>query len=483
MKTIVLIVLACLLTLLNGRVVLIESTCDAAECQFILMHQIKSFDRRVDCKPDNSGNRFVSTITHRRPSLRIGGIYCRAFTVTNQEREIFDFTRSVDSSTIYLHVALVMSDVQNPERCRELPTDQRYFNRECHMQVIYYSTTMDLPVNIFYFTLTVRIPRMQRFELLTIAREIIPYGCDCILDATLTFQIKIYRGEECRNEISPGASLTFGGYLCFGIFGGNEISRSSVYEIGSLYAVYRTVGWSTETINMIGLATIKCSLGNLCVRGQIYIIVPTLYVGNVDFSGIVVLSDLKPMQTSQDEDPKPKGREFSMGEFKVIEPFGYKVKLYRGASCREEIALGNIVIYRENICIGVFGDDDITTSSYFDVTALEATYTSDSFTITITNMVDIGIVKRSLDETNVRGQVYAIIPITHVGRLEIKMAIALTGRLNSEFDIEKDLLPNEILIELPGSLEVIQPLLSKDDRVGLNIVSLITFLWLLVAIF
>jgi len=327
MKTIFFIGLACLLTLLNGRVVLIESTCNTAECNYLLMNQVKRFNSYVECKPDNTGTKMISTVSHRKPSFQAAGVYCHAFTVTTtgREREIGDLTRSESINHLYLHVGLTMPDIQNLERCRQLPNDPKYFNRECQIQIIYYNMAQNSIVKRFYFTLTVRIPRMQGVELITTAREIIEYGCDCIIDATLTFRTRVYRGEECRDEVSPGTSFTYGEYVCFGIFGNDDISRSSVYEIGSLSVTYRVPGRPNEIIDMMGVAIFKCALDNTCIRGQIFIVVPMIYVGDLDFDTIVVLRDLRRMLTDEDEDKKPKGGKLGMGAFTVTgdESFGY----------------------------------------------------------------------------------------------------------------------------------------------------------------
>jgi len=146
---------------------------------------------------------------------------------------------------------------------------------------------------------------------------------------------------------------------------------------------------------------------------------------------------------------------------KLIRTLDYKVKLYKGASCTDKIATGATLIRGEDICIGVFSNDDTTKCYYFVFATLETTYISDSLEPTTTNMLGTSTIKRSLDRTNIKGQLYAIIPMHHIGRLEIKMVIALTETLDSESDIEEDLWPKGTLTDFSESLEVIcNPLLS-----------------------
>jgi len=479
MKTIVLIALACLLTLLNGRIFLIESTCDSAECHYSLMSHVKRFNSVVTCELDNTRNRVVSTITHRRPILPTGGLYSRAFTMTTEEIEIFDLERDFDTTTIYLKVGLTLAEVQNPLRCAQLPTDRKYFNRECKMQIVYYNTAQNLVLKRFHFSLTVRIPREARFDFVLHSREIIEYGCDCVIDARLKFNTEFYKGEQCQERIQLGASFIYGEYLCVRIFGADDLSSSSVYRIDSLSADYRTESGGRNTVDMLGVSQIRCSLQNTCVRGQIYIIIPMIYVGRLDFGTVVVLTDLKRMLIDEDEDRKPIGGEHGMGEFTIVddpngnypispgnvinellEDLQYEVKFYKGASCGEEVTSETILTRREDICVGVFGKNIITTSSLFDVTALETIYTSSFLGTRIINVLSIAIIKRNLDGPNLPGQVYAIIPMMCIGRLKIRMVITLTGTrraLNDVPEIEEDLLPKEINIELSKSFEVTYP--------------------------
>jgi len=66
-------------------------------------------------------------------------------------------------------------------------------------------------------------------------------------------------------------------------------------------------------------------------------------------------------------------------------------------------------------------------------------------------MLRIAIIKRDLGGANAPGQVYAMIPMIYIGRLTIRMVIALAGTrrvLSNEFEIEEDPFPKGILIEL-----------------------------------
>jgi len=162
-------------------------------------------------------------------------------------------------------------------------------------------------------------------------------------------------------------------------------------------------------------------------------------------------------------------------EYKFVENFEYSVNLYKGKSCMEEITSETIVSYTDHICIGVFGNDITTVFSYLDVAFLVTSYTSKASEIRAFDMLSAATIKRGLDETDSKGKVYAVIPMIYVGKLKINMIITFGQR-------------KTIRIELPESFEVSDPnsLLPEEDEensAGSVVVSLITFLCLLVAIF
>jgi len=162
-------------------------------------------------------------------------------------------------------------------------------------------------------------------------------------------------------------------------------------------------------------------------------------------------------------------------EHKFVENFEYSVNLYKGESCREEITSETIVNYMDYICIGVFGNDVTTLFNYLDVAFLVTSYTSKTSRIRDFDMLSSATIKRSLDGENSKGKVYAVIPMIHLGKLRISMIITFAQR-------------KTIRIELPESFEVSDPKSlfpkgSEENSAGSVVVSLITFLCLLTAIF
>jgi len=316
MKAIFLISFFCLI---NAEVVMIgpTSTCNSADCNIRLIDYVKKFNSRIAPKEDNGA--FVSIISHIQPDSNMGGLYARAFITTSGEIEITDFTRTDDANYIYLHVRLTLSDVLDSIKCKRLPDDNRYFRRECSILIRYYDTAQDLVIKMYRFSLTVRIPRSEAVIIGTYA---VFTNHGFIFHPALRFKTKTYIGEDCKNEISHGSPLRYSEYICFGIFGDDDISKSSEYKVASLSATYSRSGENDETVNMLNIAIIKAS-ENTSVKGQMYIIIPMTYIGRLRLSTIIVLINPEEMLMDQNRDMRFEAGTINFpGVFEIDYPYG-----------------------------------------------------------------------------------------------------------------------------------------------------------------
>jgi len=183
----------------------------------------------------------------------------------------------------------------------------------------------------------------------------------------------------------------------------------------------------------------------------------------------------------------------------LVEDPEYNTKLYRGKTCKEEIVQGSRLLYGDYICIGVFSNYITTLPRYLNVAALSAIYTLNDIEIGTFDMLGTSIIKNNLNGTDTKGQVYAIIPMIDVGRVEINMKvtytqarIVLSNKLECEeclfFKVIHKILVSDAFIEYGGLFPHPQepqepPEEDEENNAGSVIVSLITFLCLLVVIF
>jgi len=306
-----------LIPLLTQALVIHETNCVGDFCE----GNLKSYVRLLNpiFRSGKEDDKYIAMITHRQPGMPMASLYMNVYTIGLRKIKVDDLTKESIGSNFVIRIDLTEEDIENPSKCSKVDTDDMHISYECIFCIEYTSQIQSGPMRIFIYSMIVKIPRTQDYD-----------------------------------------------YF---------VHDSQIYDE-------------------------RCGCG-------------------------------------------------------LIKDLEYNVKLYKGASCVDEIATGATVIRGEDICIGVFGNDDTTKCYYFVFTTLETTYTSDSLEPTPTDMLKTAITKRRLDGTDKKGQLYAIIPTDHIGRLEIKMVITLTETLNSEFVIEEGPWPKGIFTDLSESLEVI----------------------------
>jgi len=321
MKVIVICFL-CLFYSASARVYLIQPTCTAIECELYLMRYVNKMNSRVVSEEDKTTGRLVFTISHPKPFTDTAGLYARAFTVTRERIEIQDFKSSENATGLYLHAGLELTDIEDARRCKVLSSDLDYFNRECQISIDYYDTLQHDVIKSLIFHLTVRIPRRVDMEFKAFEAKFPDHGCNYIIDMRLTFQTRIFR-SDCITPMSLGESFIYGEELCFAIFGNDPISSSSEYEIESLTVLYQKSMGIIERLDILGLSIIRCSLANnICAKGQVFIRVPMIFVGNIKFSAVVVLKDLRRV-LSEDCEAKAKGGIIDIpGRFEIDQDYG-----------------------------------------------------------------------------------------------------------------------------------------------------------------
>jgi len=515
-----------LIPLLTQALVIHETDCDGDFCE----ESLKSYVRLLNpiFRSGKEDDKYIATITHRQPGMPMASLYMNVYIIGLRKIKVDDLTKEPIGSNFVIRIDLTEEDIENPSKCSHVDTDDMHISYECIFCIEYTSQTQSDPMRIFIYSMTVKIPRTQDYDYSVDDSQIYDERCGCglIKDLEYVDSRKYIKDEEecvtkeecieagylpidstpsiCRRctEGCAKCVLENGSGKCIAckanlFFDAEESSckqecpkekfhykvpdktnpevelRKCVEKCNSPRYSPSNSNWCYDCKN--GCDTCSTNGGcSSCIDKEKYLkdnIECVTKTACIEAGYIVIESPSRICKPCPPIDETCKGG--AIGE--------YEVKLYKGESCTEEIAPIATVTRRESICIGVFGKDDTTKSNYFYVTVLETTYTSDFLATRTINMLNIAITKHSLDERNTRGQLYVIIPMTHIGKLEIKMVIMLTETLNSKSNIEEDPLAKGILIELSESFEVTDP--PNSDSEGLNLVSLITFLWLLVAIF
>lgn len=327
-----------LLTLLctsQAIVTIIDSSCEEALCQDRLMLYVTRMNSEITCSRGRGQTEdgdiedwFISTISHTKPYTESAGLYARAFTTAASSIEVTGnkFYRSDDSTKMYLHVALDGDQIQDSTRCVHVATNATHIFRECRFVLNYYNSAQKTQVQIHTYKMGLIIPKTISGNFVVVGNPILKDGCDCTLNADLRYIAKMYRGLGCNAEISAGASLTYGDYVCIEIIGDDQITKSSEFKVTTLTSTYSREGKDDKTLDMRDVAIISCNSANTCEAGRVRIILPIMNIGRLNFAVIIVLNGRSRLLSSGSEiDEQPTGFIADVpGEFEVEDDGTFK---------------------------------------------------------------------------------------------------------------------------------------------------------------
>ena len=120
----------------SAIVYLIPPTCTLAECELYLMTYVNKINSKTVYEDETAG-RPVSTISLTKPFTGIAGYHARAFTAKSEKIKIQHFKNCENATGLYFYAGLELTDIEDARRCKVLPNDRFYFNRQCVM-IIYY---------------------------------------------------------------------------------------------------------------------------------------------------------------------------------------------------------------------------------------------------------------------------------------------------------------------------------------------------------
>lgn len=309
-----------LIITIQTKVIIIDSSCEDAVCQENLKNYVKRLNSNIVCS--QTGAKFASTVSHTIPPPYCSGIYGKAYTEgPGGKIEITDMTKTDDSSKLYIRLGLTMTDIQDQRRCKQVGTDSDYIIRECPILIEYRNFAQDYTVKELRYLVTVKVPRRIGVEFVIIGNPILEKGCDCNIDGNLKYKVELYRGSDCKIPITQGSSLTYGEDVCISVIGDDEFTKVAKFDVTQLIATYSREGKADNTINMMNVAEIKCSLNNVCTPGQIFMILPIINIGRLNFASVIILNEIKRLLANEESLPKGIRVNFP-GEYTVEDPYG-----------------------------------------------------------------------------------------------------------------------------------------------------------------
>lgn len=269
------------------------NTCITALCQTRLVEYFDRVNSVTTC--DYSGDTFTIKVSHLMPYDDATGFNANAYTinqVNNGRYGIATFDRTDTAGKMFLNIRLSSDDIKTNRGCTYISDDAQYYSRECHMVIEYISLSIGRIVKEYYNKLTVRIPKTAEVDYVVDATHIKQYGCDCQIDATLTYDSKLFKAD-CTTVLENGSTLVYGDTICLFIRGTDSISRDYVFDLRNLTITYRDNMNEEVSADMLPVASVKCSIDNTCVKGQLYVTLRLIVTGSMRFNMIVALTGLR----------------------------------------------------------------------------------------------------------------------------------------------------------------------------------------------
>lgn len=303
-----------------------ETSCVEEYCQHNLMLHAQRFNTRIFSTKEQDG--LLTTISQTAPPPQIAQLEVFGYTVANNKPIKFsNFTLYEDKTPefekLYLYIRLTSNEIEDPTKCKYVTIDNYYIIRECILMLKYTSPTQNEALATNTYKVTIKKPRHDNVDYLIESNKMYEGGCQCTIIEELQYRATVYKGEECREELTADTKVTYGDYLCIGVFGIDSTSAFSRFEVTKLETTYTSQGYGDKTIDMLNIAKVSCSLDGTCVNRQVYAKVQMIFVGKLKIRMVVTMVDAgrRLSDGSLEEADLPKGFNVTLpDEYDVTDP-------------------------------------------------------------------------------------------------------------------------------------------------------------------
>jgi len=280
-----------LIPLLTQALLIHESNCVEASCIEHLRDYLKQLSPRFQSDKevvgDKEGNKYLTTITQSKPPLSMPSLYVNVYTVTSEVIEVTDLTGNRVGNSFKIYIRLSEADINNPLKCLYIGIDSTHINRECTFFIEYTDLKQSDPIKFYMYRMVVKIPYVPGHDYYLNGFLIDQKVDNNQIVENPRYNVKLYKGQSCKEEMLPGATLYYGDKICIGVFGNDIITLLSYLEVHSLSLTY-TSNSRDQTIDMLGVTVIRRSLDGTNKKGQVYVILPIMYVGKTRISMAIV---------------------------------------------------------------------------------------------------------------------------------------------------------------------------------------------------
>lgn len=243
-----------------------ESTCKTPECQDRLAEYFTKVNSRTYC--EYKDDIFTIKVSHALTYPDASGFKAEAYTINKAgtaRYKVSKFDRTNESTKFFLNIRFNSDDIKNDKGCVYINDDKNYYSHQCKTVIEYHSLGFGGLVKEYFNLLTVRIPKTTEVEHVIGAVPIRENGCDCVIDAKLVYETKLFR-QDCTTVITDSTALVYGSYVCLFIRGTDNVSKEYSFDLRSLTITYRDNNNEQNTLDMTSLAIVRCDLDGGCAR-------------------------------------------------------------------------------------------------------------------------------------------------------------------------------------------------------------------------
>jgi len=275
----------------------IRSSCSSETCLSNLKTYVEESKGHIMCGKDK-GRLVCKTPLHKHSVEEISGLSIVAYAVdqiTGEKHPIQDVYREDNDENIFLVVSLTVEEIKNSKGCKRIKDETDRFKRQCEIVWEYIGTPSTSSLMKQTYTLAIEATS-KREIIIEFEIEVVPIleeACSCEINLNAPYSIRgeIYLGTNCDKPFNRLLPLTYGDYICLGIFGEDPISKTEYLQIDGIVATYTNSEGLTRPDPISSIVTKKCSLSGSCEPGKTYAIFPIIYVGTVELNVAVTFLD------------------------------------------------------------------------------------------------------------------------------------------------------------------------------------------------
>eukprot|EP00826_Nyctotherus_ovalis_P046620 TRINITY_DN5290_c0_g1_i1.p1 TRINITY_DN5290_c0_g1~~TRINITY_DN5290_c0_g1_i1.p1 ORF type:complete len:332 (-),score=45.05 TRINITY_DN5290_c0_g1_i1:240-1235(-) len=254
----------------------------------------------------NTGNNFTISISHSKPPdvNTLVGMCVFAFTVdpdTDAKYNLYKINRNNRDGLMYFDIILTGDEIKNNRGCKFIVEESGSYKYRCEIEVEYVSWFQRKIQKAFKTTVNFAVPKNAMQERLALDNPPVNAECNCVLRSNLNYSTKIYKGTDCKKQITSKDAIQYGDYICLEIAGEDPTTKSHLLSLRVMQMTQRINNVDQVITNVLDQTDARNNLSNRPEEGKLRAIYQVYAVGNLRFMATVALEGIKQTVTVKDQ--------------------------------------------------------------------------------------------------------------------------------------------------------------------------------------